>query len=97
VAGPVLNLLEGAAFGIAGLALNTRPGFHAAVVFLVLLAFINGWFATFNLLPFGPLDGRKVLRWDTTLWVATFASAAVFTVLMFLVVSLGWPVPLGGK
>jgi Zn-dependent protease len=96
IAGPALNLVEGSAFAIAGLALNALDLFSQAVVFLVLLAFINGWFATFNLLPFGPLDGRKVLRWDTRIWATTFAVAAGFTVLMFLTVSNGWPVSLGG-
>jgi Zn-dependent protease len=96
VAGPVLNLLEGGSFAVVGLLLNTQSGFLGPALFFVLLAYINGWFATFNLLPFGPLDGRKVLRWDTRIWVVGFAVSAVFTVVMFLIVSLGWPVTLGG-
>jgi Zn-dependent protease len=96
LAGPALNLVEGSVFAVVGLALNAGDVFSGAVVFLVLLAFINGWFATFNLLPLGPLDGRKVLRWDTRIWATTFAVAAVFTVVMFLIVSNGWPIALGG-
>ncbi|MCI4324537.1 MAG: hypothetical protein L3K00_01430 [Thermoplasmata archaeon] len=96
LAGPALNLVEGSVFAAAGLALNTQSGYSGGVLFLVLLAFINGWFATFNMIPFGPLDGRKVLRWDTKVWVGFFALAAAFTALMFLIVYYGWPIALGG-
>lgn len=96
LAGPGLNLVEGTIFAAAGLGLSLSPRFLGAALFLVLLAFINGWFATFNLLPLGPLDGRKVLRWSTKVWVTTFAVAVAFTALMFAIVSFGWPVALGG-
>jgi len=29
---------------------------------------INAIMATFNLLPFGPLDGVKIVRWNATVW-----------------------------
>ncbi|MBN2330834.1 MAG: hypothetical protein JXC85_03390, partial [Candidatus Aenigmarchaeota archaeon] len=32
------------------------------------MAFINGWLAIFNLIPFGGLDGEKLLRLDKTIW-----------------------------
>jgi Zn-dependent protease len=96
IAGPALNLVEGSAFAAAGLGLNALHSSSPAVVFLVLLAFINGWFATFNMIPFGPLDGRKVLRWNLGLWAGVFALAAAFTAIMFLIVSFGWPFALGG-
>lgn len=96
LAGPALNLVEATAFGAVGLALTGVGRFPGAATFLILLAFINGWFATFNLLPVGPLDGRKVLRWDRGIWAATFAISAALTSLMFALVSFGWPVHLGG-
>ncbi|HEV8049680.1 MAG TPA: metalloprotease [Thermoplasmata archaeon] len=96
LAGPALNLVEGTAFAAAGLALNEFPGHLSAVTFLVLLAFINGWFAAFNMLPFGPLDGRKVLRWSTPVWASTFAVSVAFAGVLFLIVSFGWPVALVG-
>ncbi len=30
---------------------------------------INAFLATFNLLPFGPLDGVKIIRWNATAWI----------------------------
>ena len=30
---------------------------------------INAFLATFNLLPFGPLDGVKIIRWNATVWI----------------------------
>jgi Zn-dependent protease len=96
LAGPALNLVEGTAFAGAGLALNAVPGHFAAATFLVLLAFVNGWFATFNMLPLGPLDGHKVLRWSTPVWASVFAVAAAFTALLFAIQFYGWPVRLVG-
>ncbi len=39
------------------------------------MAFINGWLAIFNLLPFGGLDGEKLLRLDKSIWGGLFAAA----------------------
>lgn len=30
---------------------------------------INAWMGVFNLIPFGPLDGGKILRWNIGVWV----------------------------
>lgn len=57
-----------------------------AVVFLVLdfiqpaLLFtlgaqINTWLALFNLIPFGPLDGTKILIWNKGIWLISIAGA----------------------
>lgn len=78
VAGPMTNLAFGGAFLVAGL-IGGRLGLAApAWNILVFLAFVNAVFAAFNLLPFGPLDGRKVLRWSRSAWVASFGSALLF-------------------
>ncbi|MHB8352415.1 MAG: zinc metalloprotease, partial [Thermoplasmata archaeon] len=61
LAGPVVNLVEGAAFATAGIALTVTHLLSGIAPYIVLLGFFNGWFAAFNLVPLGPLDGRKVL------------------------------------
>jgi Zn-dependent protease len=33
------------------------------------ICLINAFLATFNLLPFGPLDGTKIIRWNATVWI----------------------------
>lgn len=82
LAGPVTNAFFGVAF-YAG-AVAAYVGHSALVPWLVLLAWFNGWFATFNLLPFGPLDGAKVLRWRPTVWAVAFVAFGAFTTVTFL-------------
>lgn len=75
LAGPATNLVFAAIFYTGSLAAWDA---HNTLYFpLLVIAFFNGWFAAFNLLPLGPLDGAKVLRWSTAAWLAAFAVAAV--------------------
>jgi Zn-dependent protease len=39
------------------------------------ICLINALFAVFNLLPFGPLDGVKIVRWNPTVWIILFIGA----------------------
>jgi len=39
------------------------------------VAFINAFLATFNLIPFGIIDGLKIYRWNKLAWAIGFASA----------------------
>ena len=74
LAGPVTNIL-------------LSLGFLAALVFIELpltlsqvlaVGFrVNAGLALFNLIPFFPLDGSKVMAWDWKVWLAT-ALAAFF-------------------
>ena len=41
---------------------------------------VNALLATFNLLPFGPLDGAKVIRWNGIVWAILFILAVVITI-----------------
>ena len=36
---------------------------------------INTWLALFNLIPFGPLDGAKILKWNKGIWLISIAVA----------------------
>ncbi|MDO8510911.1 MAG: metalloprotease [Nanoarchaeota archaeon] len=39
---------------------------------------INIWLGMFNLIPFGPLDGKKVFYWNKVVWGAMLAFGALF-------------------
>jgi Zn-dependent protease len=89
VAGPIVNLVEGSAFFAAFLvttSVHASPNLIAPFGFL---AYINGWFATFNLIPFGPLDGRKVWRWSRPVWAITIVVAGAMALAAFYFVYLG--------
>ena len=47
------------------------------------IGLINAFLATFNLLPMGPLDGVKIIRWNATVWTILFI-IAVFTLMPML-------------
>lgn len=88
IAGPIVNLVAGVGFlggfWLVAPQVAAHPGYATLASGLGFLAFINSWFATFNLIPFGPLDGRKVWRWNKLLWVTTIAAGGLLTVAAFL-------------
>lgn len=45
---------------------------------------VNLLLATFNLLPLGPLDGRKVLVWNEMVWFILFSISVLFLSGMFI-------------
>jgi Zn-dependent protease len=75
IAGPLTNI-----FISVGCILITT---FAQEIFWI-VAFINAFLATFNLIPFGILDGLKIYHWNRIIWAAVFVSAialAGFTLL----------------
>ena len=64
IAGPLVNL------GLCGffLLLSLVPGSMFLNTLAYFGVYINALLAIFNLLPFGPLDGAKVIRWDKKVW-----------------------------
>ena len=70
LAGPVVNValvavFAGVWFGgeAAGIGLLATTGYLGVI--------INALLAGFNMLPFGPLDGKKVMRWSRPVWAAS--------------------------
>lgn len=61
LAGPATNISMAILFFIAAL-------FGAPTLIVSYGVFINLWIAFFNLLPFGPLDGAKIIRWNPIIW-----------------------------
>jgi len=47
------------------------------------ICLINALMATFNLLPFGPLDGTKIIRWNATVWVILLIFSVILLTQIF--------------
>jgi Zn-dependent protease len=74
-AGPAVNLTIGA----VGIALWLLTG----NIILFMIAYLNAILALFNLIPFPPLDGSKIIKWNTGVWGAMLA-AGVLEVLIVM-------------
>ena len=82
IAGPMINLILLIPFLIImiigflmsptnNINLMTLPGF---LFYLGMIGFqVNAMIAFFNMLPFGPLDGKKILRWNPVIFVVVIA------------------------
>ena len=80
LAGPVTNLLLAVVFLVPFLAVLAAgtSGFLAEVASRGLQ--INLLLAGFNMLPFGPLDGRKIRAWSTLVWAVVAIPSLVLAV-----------------
>lgn len=78
---------ENGIISVAGPATN----YALAMIFLALLYLfppwtnvfatgfsINIWLGLFNLIPFGPLDGKKVFDWNKVVWASMLAFGLLF-------------------
>ena len=74
VAGPLTNVALVAVF----LPLLVFDGFVGQVGQLGVL--INAFLAAFNMLPFGPLDGKSVMSWSKPVFGATFVGSALVAI-----------------
>ena len=87
LAGPVTNIalwLIGAILIVSG----HITGIRTDLTDILLLTWVwgNGILALFNMLPFGPLDGRKIKSWsDTVFWIwISISAGAVYANLTVL-------------
>ena len=74
LAGPMTNLALSAILNVAGFILRR---FH--FIFFT-LAQLNAFIALFNLIPFGELDGRKVLAWSPARWIVAIILSAILLI-----------------
>lgn len=69
-AGPLVNIVI-SAVAISMLIYMPMGGFVTLLVYM--LAYINAFLALFNLIPFPPLDGSKIIRWNMGIWIFLIA------------------------
>jgi Zn-dependent protease len=84
LAGPATNL----SFAVVFYAGSLAAWYLGSALFfwLLLLAWFNAFFGVFNLVPAGPLDGAKVLRWSTATWAVAFAISAIVTAVCYIAI-----------
>ncbi len=72
LAGPIVNLILSAIFGLIGI---FASGLLAVIGSTG--AYVNAWLAIFNLIPFPPLDGQKIFAWNIKVWALVLVIAIV--------------------
>jgi Zn-dependent protease len=91
-AGPATNFAFSLAFLAGAFVAGSFPAGALLSFILLFLAFVNAWFAAFNMVPLGPLDGHKVYRWSGVVWVVSFLVFAALAGLLYYIVFLA-PLP----
>lgn len=89
IAGPMTNMVIALiSIAIAALVFPFKSHLIINLIYLICtIGFsVNGFLATFNLLPFYTLDGIKVLKWNGKIWIAIFAIAVI---MLLISISIG--------
>jgi Zn-dependent protease len=80
MAGPLANITISSITFILYITIFYESQIGLIIGFICL---INAFLAMFNLLPFGPLDGTKIIRWNTTIWIIMFIIALTILMVIF--------------
>ena len=83
-AGPFMNLIIALIF-IIFLFIFKTLNIESIVNILFYGALINSWLALFNLLPFGILDGNKILAWNKKYYGILVIVSVLFVVASYLI------------
>ncbi|MFB0561735.1 MAG: AN1-type zinc finger domain-containing protein [Candidatus Lokiarchaeia archaeon] len=88
LSGPLVNLILGSIlFGLTFIFqdVGVQSLFSQVNLYQILLigASINADLGIFNMLPFGPFDGLKVMKWSFPIWLAVFSLLLIFRVVLF--------------
>lgn len=86
LAGPATNLALVVAFLPLYLLLGPIPFLWQVGAFGVL---VNAFLAAFNMIPYGPLDGKTVYEWHTGVFTIMFLGSVLLTIVLFL--AIGFP------
>jgi Zn-dependent protease len=89
LAGPAVNLVLAVVFApllLAGLVVSSPLVVDLGAKGLA----VNLFLAAFNLVPYGPLDGRTVLSWSKLAWAVTFVPSAAVAVYVVFVLGIGF-------
>jgi Zn-dependent protease len=92
LAGPVVNL----GLMVVFFPLYALGGIVGSEIVIILGArgiAINAFLAAFNLVPYGPLDGKTVMGWSKPVWAAVFVPSVLLAFGLVFVVGLGFGGP----
>ena len=85
VAGPAVNIVLCAISLILAMIFG---GMYSKVgAILLVLAYLNSFLAVFNMLPIGPLDGGKILRWNGMVYGMMIALSIAFLIITRIVIN----------
>lgn len=86
MAGPMVNIVL-AVIGFTGVMVFNHT---SLLVPMYLLMTMNSSLALFNMLPVPPMDGSKIIGWNTMAWAGLIAVAGLLFVSRFLLPDLYW-------